>query len=592
MPADSFPEVEFKLEYQSEEIFGATLRAIDQLGTQLALRDFEAFPRWFAEMYFDHPAEFRGVDGAYDGKVDLFFQTTHGAAVRYHVINAKFTRDYGSMAPPAFYEELTWLGNAFIGDKGFQARYIENVVRKSERGRFKELFDQYRHGNVDLIFLTNHRRNAERAGAIEGFDVPIEMFHLDDIIQFVVDDFEDAMPMTQDLKLTDVDQPLTPSKSASAVPTSIVFAKLADFQRYMHVDPRDLLFARNIRLVLKNSLVNEQIQKTFLHAPHEFAFTHNGITILCDSRAWTEDRVLTIKNPRVVNGSQTLHSIAHLDESPIARVMVRVIQVERVAANEPVVEAERKKLIIDKIATRSNSQNPIKTANLRANDSFQHGLARMFRRHKLFYQRRAGEWDRRRSELKQIGIARGPKMEHVAQLIASCERERPGLGPAAAKNSVDKLFDDVPYGELRKVDPDVVYQLHLLDAAIDEARAALGKKSTYRAMIKTIGRHSELAVIALVAKAVDALRVWGADSFTQWLERDPDIEKIVRMVLVSLYSSYKIEAREYKKTKQKELTANNFFKSSRYLDSIVASEIPSAWLLEVKRYRIAPKRVA
>lgn len=592
MPGDVFPDVEFKLEYQSEEIFDATLKAIDQLGSTLGLKDFEAFPRWFADMYFDHPTEFRGVDGAYDGKIDLFFQTTHGEAVRYHIINAKFTRDYGSLAPPAFYEELTWLGNAFGGDKDAQARYVDKVVRKAERARFQELFDQYRHGNVDLMFVTNQKRNPERAAVVEKLDVPIQMIHLDDIIQFVVDDFEDAMPMTQDLKLTDVDQPLTPSKAASAVPTSIVFAKLSDFQRYMRTDPRDLLFARNIRLVLKNSLVNEAIQETFREAPHEFAYTHNGITILCDSRGWTEDRVLTIKNPRVVNGSQTLHSIAHLEESPVARVMVRVIQVERIAATEPVADAERKKAIIDKIATRSNSQNPIKTANLRANDSFQHGLARMFRRHKLFYQRRAGEWDRRRSELKQVGIGKGPKMEYVAQLIASYRREHEGLGPAQAKNSVDKLFDDTPYSHLRKVDPDLVYQLYLLDQRLDEARLLLGKKPSYRRLVKTIGRHSELTAFALVSRVVEMTGAWGTDQLTAWLEKEPNLERLTRLVLLTLYSDYKSQARDYKKAKQKELTPNNYFKSGKYVDPVLSAELPSEWVAEGKRYGLALKRAA
>jgi hypothetical protein len=183
-------------------------------------------------------------------------------------------------------------------------------------------------------------------------------------------------------------------------------------------------------------------------------------------------------------------------------------------------------------------------------------------------------------------------MEYIAQLIASHRRADAGLGPASAKNSVDKLFDDTPYSYLRKLDPDLVYQLYLLDQRLDEARSVLGKKPSHRRLVKTIGRHSELTAFALVSRVIETTGAWGTEPLTAWLEKAPNLERLARLVLISLYSDYKSQARDYKKAKQKELTPNNYFKSGKYVDPVLSAELPPEWVAEGKRYGLALKRAA
>src|SRR5207247_8077340 len=102
-----------------------------------------------------------------------------------------------------------------------------------------------------------------------------------DVLQYVAEHIEVAMPETDPLLLTDISNVLTPPTNESEVPTSIVFARLIDFINYMTDDPFDLLFARNVRLWLGGTETNKAILTTFRTAPKEFAYSNNGITILC-----------------------------------------------------------------------------------------------------------------------------------------------------------------------------------------------------------------------------------------------------------------------------------------------------------------------
>ena len=94
------------------------------------------------------------------------------------------------------------------------------------------------------------------------------------------------MPRTPPISLHSVHGVLAPDKADTEVATSIVFARLIDFLNYMAGDPFDLLFNRNVRVAisLSRSLVNRSIRDTFKHHPREFAFSNNGITMLCEKQ--------------------------------------------------------------------------------------------------------------------------------------------------------------------------------------------------------------------------------------------------------------------------------------------------------------------
>src|SRR5206468_4818714 len=117
--------------------------------------------------------------------------------------------------------------------------YLEKAVKPELRNRYKQLFARYDDGAAELMFVTNHRRNDAHFEQVK--NIPVKVFHMDDLIQCLVDDIDGAMPRTPPISLNGIHSLLPADKADTEVATSIVFARLLDFIRYMESDPFDLL---------------------------------------------------------------------------------------------------------------------------------------------------------------------------------------------------------------------------------------------------------------------------------------------------------------------------------------------------------------
>jgi hypothetical protein len=71
-------------------------------------------------------------------------------------------------------------------------------------------------------------------------------------------------------------------------------------------------------------------------------------------------------------------------------------------------------------------------------------IAAEFAPHKVFYERREGEWSARKRLLRNQGFRRlGSR--NLAQILTACDSR---YGPARAKGKIDELFDEPIYGQL------------------------------------------------------------------------------------------------------------------------------------------------
>ncbi|MEK7251331.1 MAG: AIPR family protein, partial [Bacteroidota bacterium] len=311
------------------DLFEFMLERVKETQKQHLDAEPQAFGRWFAELFFTSPRDIFVSDGSRDGKIDLFFATDNGKTVLHHVLNTKFTKEFNKIAPPSFYQEIKYFWQAFE-NRTARAAYLEKAVKQELRQKYKQLFERYDNGAAELMFVTNHRCNDAHFEQVR--NIKVKVFHMDDLIQCLVDDIDGAMPRTPPISLHGIHSLLPADKEDTEVATSIVFARLLDFIRFMESDPFDLQFNRNVRVAISvsRSKVNRAIRDTFNTNPKEFAFSNNGITMLCEKQHYDPgQKVLTLENPRVVNGSQTLHSIRDVpNPSANARVMVRVIEIE------------------------------------------------------------------------------------------------------------------------------------------------------------------------------------------------------------------------------------------------------------------------
>lgn len=569
------------------DLFDFMLERVKQTQKEHLEAEPQAFGRWFAELFFGKPRDLIIADGPKDGKVDLFFATDNGAAVQYHVLNTKFTKEFNKIAPPAFYQEILYFAHAFENETA-RAAYLEKAVRSELRPHYRKLFERFDDGMAELMFITNHRCN--EAHNVQISNINVKVFHLDDLIQCLVDDIDGAMPRTPSISLQGIHALLSADRNDTEVATSIVFARLLDFLHYMENDQFDLLFNRNVRVAISVSAskVNRAIRDTFKQHPKEFAFSNNGITMLCEKQHYDPgQKVLTLDNPRVVNGSQTLHSIRDVpNPSENARVMVRVIEIEPPRGDELDRKIAHRKEVIGKIAVRSNQQNPIKSWDLASNDDFQLELFRFFRSKGFFYERRNREWKQRRRELRSVGIRQGASIKWLTQLIASYHWQNPRLGPAAAKR-VGELFEGEPYDRVRQTPVEVAFELFLLDKLLDDARRDLAKTKVY---VRNLKSYEHFALVSLAVRALTEIHVeWGQhDLSTRLVElhklpyviRATAWRKFTKSCIDHIVNAFKKEAKKNLRRGGEELTNANYFKNQKSLALMLKAGLPA----EIKRY--------
>lgn len=547
----------------------------------------QAFGRWFAELFFMNPRDLFVSDGSKDGQIDQFFTTDNGKTVQHHVLNTKFTKEFNKIAPPSFYQEIKYFWQAFE-NRAARAAYLEKAVKQELRPKYRQLFERYDNGAAELMFVTNHRCNDAHFEQVRS--IPVKVFHMDDLIQCLVDDIDGAMPRTPSISLNAIHSLLPADRDDTEVATSIVFARLLDFIRYMENDPFDLLFNRNVRVAISvaRSKVNRAIRDTFKEHPKEFAFSNNGITMLCEKQHYDPgQKVLTLENPRVVNGSQTLHSIRDVaNPSPNARVMVRVIEIEPPHGDALEEKIQRRKEIIGKIAVRSNQQNPIKSWDLASNDDFQLELFRFFRNKGFFYERRDREWRQRSRELRSVGIKYGTSIKWLTQLVSSFYWSKPRLGPAVAKNVAD-LFEGELYDSIRETPAELAFQLYLLDGNLWESRTDLSKDKVY---IRNLRSYEYFALFSLAVRALTEVGVkWGSPEFTatlhgQWKEgyypaRFNLWRKLTKACIDHIVVAFKKEAKQYSRREGGELTYANYFRAQVYVSRMLKKGLPG----EIKR---------
>ena len=437
---------------QRKDLFELILKRVELVAAENGIEKYKAFGKWFSEFAYQDVRNIDFYDGAGDGKVDIVIKAKKGKTI---VINSKYTEEYKKVSPPAFYDEITRFWQAFKNKENREI-YLKEVVREELQSKYARLFRLYDNGEVKLVFLSNCLKNEKQDKTISKYK--IERIYLDDLNNFLLEHLENAMPETDTLILSDISNVISASKNETEVPTSIVFARLVDFIHYMDDDPLDLLFARNVRLWLQGTETNKEILKTFKDHPNEFVYSNNGITVLCNSHRFEAGKKeLSIDNPRVVNGSQTLHSIRKAaNPSRTARVMVRIIEIPY---NDSIsgIERRKRKEIIHNISIRSNMQNPVKKWNLVANDDFQLELSRYFWSKHYYYERRQNEWKQKSKDLKNLKISKGIDVRNMMQILSCLYFKNKKLGPVVALATSGDLYDSDLYKILRETSSSIVF---------------------------------------------------------------------------------------------------------------------------------------
>lgn len=187
------------------------------------------------------------------------------------------------------------------------------------------------------------------------------------------------------------------------------------------------IISSNIRGHLKKKVFSEKLIETLKTDPKKFWIYHNGITITCSRIEPTKPnpQTVTVNNPQVVNGAQTIFGLFRAYEAGL-------ISKKEIAKGSVLCKfIEANPDLSRKICETSNTQNAVKSEDLVSNEEINLFLEEFipFASNKnFFYKRKKGSFSK-----KSI------RSDEFFQLVYASFLEE----PAALKNEKQFLFDFV-----------------------------------------------------------------------------------------------------------------------------------------------------
>jgi hypothetical protein len=189
------------------------------------------------------------------------------------------------------------------------------------------------------------------------------------------------------------------------------------------------IFDENVRMYLRRKgKINNAIFKTAAgDENNNFFFYNNGITIICDGLEYSKSVApfVNIQNLKIVNGSQTVHALFEVYQNPTNREKLRDVSVLL-----RIYEVKDREMG-QKIAEFTNSQNPVKTRDLRSNDLVQTKLEEMLKDIDIYYARKRNQFYGENVPKDKIIDS-----EKLGQVLLAFYMEKPG----AAKNSKKEIY--------------------------------------------------------------------------------------------------------------------------------------------------------
>ena len=526
-----------------------------------------AFLRWFIYHNFEKDCRFLITDGPKDGGIDAILERS-GKRPKVFVVQSKFCGDIFKKKTPSslpinFYTDFDSLPDIFASSSKLN-EYLK-TVESSLHVIYKDLGDKVQQGwDIIWLFTTLHGRS--RAGENRLRNIPVSNFSYaaDNIFLYELG-LEGAEPPAEPM-LLNFSESFTVDDPKSNIKTYAVKARLRDFVDYIDRDPNFRILARNVRSDLKSD-INASIRETYLENPEEFWYSHNGIIVVCQKATITGKSIRLIA-PSIINGAQTIFALKGAEKrSSKAYVLTRIIEMPGARESK-----ETTRSLMSKIIFRTNQQNRMYMYDLRANDPVQVKLAKDFLERRVFYERKRGQWDLNRRQLKNQGFAR-LRMTKLAQILCSCD-ERAGGVPVAMR-TVEKLFKDKTYEfifEPNFAEVFLKYRLH--EFLVDYLYDSYDKRSS----TWTEAKQMIFTCLATIWEAIES-----APKLTLWEDRvlkEPsmlsidnedcdELYKVSKQIFKALWDEYR-----HQRKKQRDLTAKNFFRSEAGTGQLIMKYVP------------------
>jgi hypothetical protein len=387
----------------------------------------------------------RGIDAVH---IDYDYEDTSGKATVYF-FNFKYTSEFNisknNNFPAGEIDKIT----KFIDDL-MQDEIIKNTINPSLFDKVEEILTLFKTTNPSFVMClcTNHSLGLEKLEK-ERFEKAIRKYSNFEIKYYLIENLTALITNKSrqivNARIRAIDKQLFEKTNGNvrALITNIDAKDLirvvlndesirnntdvTDYSELKNYSIFEDAFEDNVRIYLKQrSKINKNIKSTALSEEnYTFFYFNNGITITCQKFEYTNRRspIITLTNIQVVNGSQTIHALyeAFLQDSSKfenIEILCRIYE-----TNDLVLST--------KIAEYTNSQNPVKSRDVRSIDIIQQKLEQEFLLKDLYYERKKGQYSNKNKTLRLDA-------EKVGQVLMAFYNEM----PREAKNRKKMIFGE------------------------------------------------------------------------------------------------------------------------------------------------------
>jgi len=407
------------------------------------------------------------TEGSMDGGIDAIFIDDKEV----HFFNCKYTekfRKINNNFPEGEIDKII-----VTLDRIFKKKISKRDVNDILWDKIKEIWDLLKQSPLNFKFYLCSNMKKPTDHAIQKFESTLNQYKY---VNYYYFDHEEIVTKILEKKYKKIDGEIRfvdlqyfdrsdgPLKGIVATVSAIDLINLVIDRR----NPEKLnenAFNDNIRIYLKlKNRINRSIYKTALSDENYiFWYLNNGVTILCDECIYTPNTrspKVKLKNFQIVNGGQTTHALyeAYLkDYEKLKNVLVLV----------RICETKRASMIGEKISETTNSQTPICSRDLHANDRIQKQLEEQFRDLGYFYERKKNQYQDKPKEKRLDN-------ELLAQIYLAYYLDM----PSQAKNQKRIVFGE-KYDEIfdeEKINAEEMLKPYLVFVPLERMKREIQKK--------------------------------------------------------------------------------------------------------------------
>lgn len=366
------------------------------------------------------------TDGANDGGIDAIFNDPESEGNDVIIIQSKY------------YNSTDLIAENVAGELYKISETLKKLQNNKIAGFNEKLITAYRNatsqmeesGNVRIYFFTSYQpKNKKESNKLD--KSMREYFKSFDLELDFRSDIESQIELCDNGKLcVEYDKLIIDAKdNFLSYEDSIIANVSAQSLQELQNRRRNGLLGMNLRFYIRQKAVDSGIEDTIAKEPQNFWYKNNGILIVCDDFE-LDGKEIKLYNFSIVNGGQTTNRIGRVDLNKDFYLQCKIVKSKGSNSKE-------KDDFIHNIAESTNSQKPIKKADLKANTPEQLRLKERLNRKHIYYITKKGD----RTPKQYSEIYQTTMVEQVGKLSLAAVLQMPG----SARSNSQRMYNDEYY---------------------------------------------------------------------------------------------------------------------------------------------------